>query len=401
MKPGLCLFTDSLEPSGVGEHMLLLAAELRHQYRIAFACPQNAPGQKLLDHAAALQMPIFALSPCEGKQNGEYRRLQQWLRAHRISIFHGHAGIGWEGHDGIRAARAAGVPVVVRTEHLPYLLTDRVQKQQHHALIPLIDRLICVSQAAGDSFRDAGIAAHKIAVVRNGIRPRRCQSAAEPVRAQLCDELGLPTEARLLLSVGRFTEQKGHCYLLEAMKTVLDEQPQAHCLWAGSGPLETSLRARIDELGLNDNVHLLGRRDDVPALLAAADMLVLPSLFEGLPLVALEAMAVGMPVIGTQVCGTAEAVVDGETGRLVAPRDAAALAGALCEALSDPALAASWGQAGQKYFEREFTATRMAKDTVEVYDAMLRRAQAVHAPPFVLKPNQTLNNSPLSHTKSY
>jgi glycosyltransferase involved in cell wall biosynthesis len=376
MKPGLCLFTDSLEPSGVGTHMMLLAEELRAEFRIVFACPNNPPGAALLGRTASLGLNTFALSDSPWPLDDDYHRLQNWLREQRIAVFHSHAGIGWEGHEGIHAARAAGVPVVVRTEHLPYLLTDPNQIRDHHDLMPHLDALISVSHAAAASFRAAGIAPELIVAVRNGIRPQRATGTREELRSRLQDELDLPDEANLLLSVGRFTEQKGHLYLLEAMPAVLKTHPQAHCLWAGCGPLEGVLRERGEQLGLDNNIHFLGRRDDVGDLLTVADALVLASLFEGLPLVALEAMASGVPVIGTQVCGTSEAVLDGQTGRLVPPRDANALSAALRELLGDSEMAARWGEAGRKYFEREFSAARMTRETAEVYHNFLRlRAQ--------------------------
>ena len=106
-------------------------------------------------------------------------------------------------------------------------------------------------------------------------------------------------------------------------------------------------------------------------LMAAADLVVLPSLFEGLPLVVLEAMAAGLPVVGTRVCGTTEAVCDGMTGRLVEAQDAAALADAVLEVLERPELAARWGDARRRRFEREFQPARMARETAAVYEELL------------------------------
>jgi glycosyltransferase involved in cell wall biosynthesis len=152
---------------------------------------------------------------------------------------------------------------------------------------------------------------------------------------------------------------------------VLGRVPQAHFVWAGTGPLESALRQQAAARGLGGHVHLLGHRTDVGALLAAAGVCVLPSLFEGLPLAVLEAMAAGVPVVGTRVCGTAEAVRDGCTGRLVAPRDPAALAGAILEVLECPALAACWGAAGRRRVRRHFSARRMARATARVYGELI------------------------------
>ncbi len=366
MTPHLCLFTDSLEPSGMGQHMLTLAAELRASYRISCVCPPTVAGRRFLEGAAALGCETLALMVRDGGPS--WRQLCDWLRTRETAIFHGHAGIGWEGHDGIYAARAAEVPVVVRTEHLPYLLTAHEQQASHRRLVEQLDQLICVSEAARDSFLAVGIPEQRVRAVRNGIRPPPQVDNGRAIRRGL----GFPAAARLVLTVGRFTAQKGHQTLVEALPAVLHVAPDTHLLWVGVGPLEDDLRARIRACGLSDRVHFLGQRGDVPALMAAADLFVLPSLFEGLPLVVLEAMAAGLPVVGTRVCGSAEAIVDGTTGRLVEAGDAVALAAAIAEVLGEPSLAARWGAAGKGRVAREFGASRMAAETAVIYREVLR-----------------------------
>ena len=163
----LCLFTDSLEPSGVGEQMLTLASELRGRYRISFVCPPSPTTPSFVERASRLGIETAALRV--GGEPAAEARFQAWLRAARVEILHGHAGISWEGHAGMHAARAAGVPVVLRTEHLPYLITDPEQRAEHAAMVPVVDRIICVSEAARRSFLEAGVPASKLRVVRNGV----------------------------------------------------------------------------------------------------------------------------------------------------------------------------------------------------------------------------------------
>lgn len=367
MNPSLCLFTDSLEPSGMGQHMLTLAAELRDDYDIACVCPPTSAGRRFLDRADALGFDTLALTVRDG--GSTRHQLRDWLRSRRIALFHGHAGIGWEGHDGIYAARAAGVPVVIRTEHLPYLLTAPDQRADHRRLLGQLDHLICVSAAAHASFLAVGVPEYQVCVVRNGIGP----PTASTDRRGLREECGLPAGAHMILTVGRFTAQKGHRILIEAMPAVVVERPDAHFVWVGLGPLEAELRASVRERGLTDRVHFIGERTDVPDLMAAADLFVLPSLFEGLPLVVLEAMAAGLPIVGTDVCGTAEAVVDGVTGRLVDAGDAGTLAAAIVDALAEPDLAARWGAAGRRRVACLFSASRMAREMGVIYAGALTR----------------------------
>src|SRR5262249_44896941 len=142
------------------------------------------------------------------------------------------------------------------------------------------------------------------------------------------------TDRPIVLTAARLAEQKGLCYLLKAAALL----PQAMFVLAGEGPERAVLEAQAAELGLNKRVLFLGHRHDVPDLLACCDLFVLPSLFEGLPLSILEAMAAKKPVIASAVGGNNEVIVHGETGLLVRPADPAALASAIQAILSDPDL---------------------------------------------------------------
>jgi len=397
----VCLFTDSLAPSGVGEHMLTLAAGMPETYALSFVCPPSPSGDRLLDRASSMGLPTLALEVRGDPHAG--RQLRHWLREQDVQLFHGHAGVSWEGHEGIRTARDAEVPWVVRTEHLAELMavfrTDQLpdliyspyhhpdhrfaddeliemvarDRAEHQQIVALVDRLICVSAGVRDSFVRSGVPAEVTRVVRNGITPRPQVADGSAAR----ERLGMSTQDRIVLTIGRFIDVKGHHYLLDAVPDVVRRQPDVRFVWVGGGPMEQELRERVASMGLDGCVCFAGQRGDVPDLLAAADLFLLPSLVEGLPLVVLEAMAAGLPVVGTRVPGTSEVVADGVTGRLVPPgelhpgSDAAALVAAILEGL-DPDVATAWGQAGRSLVYREFTGERMADETAAVYDELLR-----------------------------
>ena len=346
--PRVCLYTDSPHPSGVGQQMLTLGRGLDPAWQVSLAIRESERGERLLLDARADGLEVF----CQVEPR-PYEGLEQWLRTRQIDVLHVHAGIAWEGHEAVLAGRRAGVPAIIRTEHLPQVVTATDQRAAHRALVRQLDRVICVSHEAARSFLSAGIPEERVRVVRNGIEPL----SAHPER------LGLPDAARLVVSVGRLTEQKGFDLLLDAAA----ELRETYFHLVGEGPLASPLQASIESQGLHERVRLLGHREDVPSLLAGANVLAMPSRFEGLPIVALEAMSLGVPVIGTSVCGLTEAVVDGSTGRLVPPGDAAALACALDEVLASPELAAAWGEAGRRRQRREFGAGRMVAETVAVY----------------------------------
>lgn len=348
--------TDSLEPSGVGEHMLTLARALGPAFAIVIACPPSPGGRGLLDRAAQQGFGVKLLS-------GDPGGTVDWLRRGAFAALHIHAGIGWEGHELAAMGRAAGIAAVIRTEHLPDLITVSEQRRQHRRGIEQVDRVICVSESSAETYRRAGVAPDRLVVIRNGLEPRPATRARSDVR----DALGIGLDRPLIIMAARLAPQKGHATLIDAMPAVLARWPEACLVLAGSGPLEGAVRLQIEARGVTAAVRLLGLRTDVPDLLAAADLLVLPSLFEGLPLTVLEAMATGLPVVATRIGGTDEAVLDGETGALVPPGDPERLASAMASMLNDGAAARRQGRAGRARFLAHFTAARMAADTAQLY----------------------------------
>src|SRR5215207_2936033 len=145
MRRRVCLFTASPEPSGVGTHMLALAEGLRDHYDVTLGCIGHGQGDRLLTRAAALGVETLPLDGRGRRTDPEIERLRGWLRDSHVDVFHVHAGVGWEGHTSIYAAREAGVPVVVRTEHLPDMIRKPEERASHQRLINAVDGLICVS----------------------------------------------------------------------------------------------------------------------------------------------------------------------------------------------------------------------------------------------------------------
>jgi glycosyltransferase involved in cell wall biosynthesis len=368
MPTAVCLFTDSLDPSGLGEHMLTLAAELRSRYDVWLVCPASPSARRLLERGRAMRLDTLELEVRGDPAATD--ALTNWLVDHRVQVFHDHAGISWEGQHGVEAARRAGVPAVVRTEHLPYLLTDPLQQEAHRRTVQLVDRLICVSRSATDSFAAVGIAPERLRSVRNGIAPR----VPTGERSAVLATLGLSPEAQVALTVARLEPQKGHRDLLAAAPSVLARHPRLHLVWVGDGSQAHELRHEVRSRGLDARIHLTGQRTDVPDLMANADVLVQPSLFEGLPLVVLEAMWLGVPILATNVPGIAEAVEDRVTARLVPPRDPRALAATLLEVLDNPAAGAARAAAALSHARSEFSAERMANEVAAIYEEVLLRA---------------------------
>lgn len=292
-----------------------------------------------------------------------------------IDLVHVHAGIAWEGHELAVASKASGMSCVVRTEHCPYVLTDCLDIEHYDRGIGSVSRLISVSRGVARSFASAGVSPSIIRVVRNGISVRR---PSRP-RAATLAALGLEGHHKVVVTVARLTHQKGHRLLAQAVPEVAARLDDVRFVWVGTGPLEAELRDTLARLGVERHVDIRSNFDDVPGLIAAADVVAMPSRFEGLPLVALEAMAYGRPTVGTSVVGLDEAIVDGVTGRLVPVDDPSAFAGALIEALTEVERTARWSAAARQRQRLEFTARSMARATAAVYYELLDAASGVRS----------------------
>ncbi|HEY0605027.1 MAG TPA: glycosyltransferase [Herpetosiphonaceae bacterium] len=241
-----------------------------------------------------------------------------------------------------------------------------------------------------------GTVQHKISVICNGVDVKRYTQPVD--RSAIRRRLDLPADARLLIVVGTLKAQKGHRYLLEALPEVVAQCPDLHLLIVGDGELRADLAEQSRALGLDRHVHLLGNRGDVPALLAASDYFVLPSLWEGLPMALIEAMASGLPVIATEVSGTRQVMVPRETGLLVPPGDVDSLRAALLQLATNPDQARSMGAAARRRVIAAFSAQQQAAEHVALYRRERERTrhkrgvqampgqpiESVAAPPFRL-----------------
>lgn len=366
----ICLYTPSVDPSGMGAHMVDLVAEYVAHADVSLMCWPTVGGRRVLDRAAKLGARILALPPPRDRSFAEV--IGAFLVEHRPDVFHVHVGFGVEDFDGARVARRAGVPVIVQTQHLPFLLSNPRKRQAFlHAIEP-VDRIIAVSEALRRTYERLGVPAERFTTVPNGVRPRGSGLGRRAAR----DALGLAPEDLVVMTVGRLTRMKGQRYLIEAVPDLSSRFPGLAVVIVGNGPLAEQLAERTTALGVDRWVRFAGHRSDARGLLDAADVFVLPSRHEGMPLAAIEAMDAGLPVVGTRVVGTEEVVADGETGTLVPAEDAAALGAALEELLSDGDLRARYGEAGRRRYLEQFTSTQMAARTRGAYERELRARAA-------------------------
>lgn len=313
-------------------------------------------------------IPVRLLSTARRPDYWAALRAAAFFRRHRPAIVHTHntqplldAGAG---------TILARTPALVHTEHGRMFPDKRRYMMAERCLSRFAHRVVCVSRfTAGQLVRYERIPEDRIAIVYNGIGSG---DASGPDVAAGKVALGVPAEAPVLGVVARLNPEKGVRYALEAMPRVLRAVDDVHLLIVGYGPLEEELKALANGLEVADHVHFLGPRRDVAVLFRLFDIYVLPSVSEGLPLVILEAMAAGKPMVASRVGGVPEAVEDGRTGILVEPERPDRLADALIGLLSDRERRERFGAAARESFGTRFTAKVMAEQYEAIYDSALR-----------------------------
>jgi glycosyltransferase involved in cell wall biosynthesis len=207
-------------------------------------------------------------------------------------------------------------------------------------------------------------------VVYNSVDLKRFQGLAGRSKARHL--LGLPQDALIVICIASLEEQKGHRYLLEAMLNVRAALPETLLLLVGDGSLRQKLEQEVERKKLAPNVRFLGQRTDIPLLLAASDLFVLPSLWEGLPLVLTEAAAAGLPTVATYVDGIPEIIKDNVTGSLVSPENSERLAEAMLKLLRDPSSRREMGKRAREFAGQQFSIDRITRDIESLYCELLQ-----------------------------
>ena len=281
---------------------------------------------------------------------------------------------------GALAARRAGIRALVASKHNDErALLSKPVGWIHGWLSRRVVATIALSDHVARFVAEHGrVDPARIRRIYYGVDAERLQPTRDRTRVR--QELGLDEDTPVLVCVGRLAPQKDHSTLLAAVARLTGDRAASEAarrtqlLVVGGDPFGDGLERverRVRDLEVGGHVRLLGIRDDVPDLLGAADLFVLPSLWEGLGLVFLEAMAVGLPVVATRVSAVPEVVSDGETGWLVPPGDPEALADALAAGLADPDECRRRGAAGRRRLLEHFALPRMMAQVQAVYDEVL------------------------------
>lgn len=304
----------------------------------------------------------------ETKMSGDWdlalaSRLASIMREQRPDLVHLHSRRGADVWGGV-AARRADVPAVlsrrVDNPEAPWWARRKYR---------LYDRVITISGGIREVLLSEGVDAQRVTCVPSCVDIEKYRPGGD--RAWLCAQFDLTTDAPLVAMIAQFIPRKGHRYLLEAIPAVLKAAPGARFLLFGQGPLEAELRADAAQASWADHVIFGGFRDDLHRILPCVDVVAHPADMEGLGVSLLQAAACGVPVVASRAGGIPEAVRDGESGILIAPGNAGALAQALGVLLQDRMRARALGEAGRALVEREFSVAAMVAGNLRVYREVL------------------------------
>jgi glycosyltransferase involved in cell wall biosynthesis len=349
--------------TGLGGQEIRLIAEvswlLDHGWGALVACQ---PGSRLLTEAREAEIPALTVrmrSPFDFRAITNFRRL---MVDRKVSLVHTHSSIdSWVS---TLAAKSLGLPVV-RSRHVTIPIPRR-----RGLVYRLADRIITSGEAAGLAVIAAGISPAKIVSIPAGVDTRRFHATVSG--KELRDELGLTGPVVGLVAMLRGS--KGHCYFLEAASEILRIMPETRFLIVGDGIGYRDVEAQVREMQLDRAVVMTGFRRDIPEVMAALDVLVLPSVkSEATPQVIPQALAVGTPVVGAATGGIPEIVRDGITGCLIPPADSHALACAVLSLLTNPSRARAMAKAGQDLVNASYTFDETMVRTTRVYEELLKR----------------------------
>ena len=374
--------------AGVGRHLLdLCVAMLRAGLDVSVACPAVREGARsdilLVDKLRTAGVPVRlvpmrrTIAPLSDAR--ATRRLVELIREHNTDVVHAHSSkAGVLGRLAARAARRHGQrPVSVYTPNAfafsgarPWWARQLYRGIERWLGRHATDALICVScSELGQARRHAIAAPERMVLIENAIDVTRFAGPVDPAAAKIA--LGLDPGRPVVGFVGRLARQKGVTCMIKAALRVLEAGVAVQFLLVGEGELETALREMVRAYRVEDSVFLVGYRPEIPEVMAALDILMLPSLYEGLPYTLMEAMAAGRPVIASRVGGNRDLIDDGKNGLLVPPGDPTALAESVIRLLAEPWTRDRMGAQALAAAHSRPAPEEMARHVVDLYYKLL------------------------------
>jgi glycosyltransferase involved in cell wall biosynthesis len=375
----VCMVVNNLDVGGLEKMVLSLLRHLPPEAAetslVCLSGPGKLFGEVRLPPERCLVLdkrPVVTLAE-RLRMPATLMHIREFLRDREVEVVHTHnlAPLLYGG----LAARLLGPgrPAIVYSEHNQIYRAGKQARRRFSTYVRVADEVVAVSHDLRRTLVEGLRVRPPVRVLHNGIDPRAFTGVdASTVRR----ELGFTGGEFVVGTAVVLSEQKGIRYLLEAARIVRRADPSIHFAIAGDGPLRAELEGLASTMRLGDGVRFLGYRRDVPELVASLDLYVLPSLWEGLPLALLEALASGKPILATAVGGNPEVVEDGENGLLVPPRDPEAIAHAVLRMRSDAPLLERMRRNNVARFARQFSVATMADLHATLYREMAARRPA-------------------------
>jgi glycosyltransferase involved in cell wall biosynthesis len=367
----VCQVLHSLGVGGAEVLAARLARQLAGAFRFLFVCLDDLGtlGQEL----RAQGFPVWVLGRRPGVDWRCSWRLANLLRQQRVDVVHAHQYTPF--FYALTARLLYRRPSILFMEHGRSFPDYPRPKRMvvNRLLLERRDRVVGVGQAVRQALiRNEGLPAKKVAVIYNGIDLSAFANGFHDPQA-VRREMGVGDPDLVILQVARLDPLKDHATAIHTLEHVVRRCGDVRLVLVGEGPELGKVQQLIAERNLSANVRFLGLRKDVGRLLSAADLFLLTSVSEGIPLAVIEAMAAGLPVVATQVGGTGEVVLDGSTGLLAPSGDAAALAERILQIAENPALGKQMGQRGCERARDVFSESQMLARYVQLYQEMLTR----------------------------
>ena len=296
-------------------------------------------------------------------------QIVRWCRSNSIDLIHTHDFRS--DLYGLAAARRLRIPAV-STCH-GWIANDfkgRIYTTVDKFLLRFFERVIVVSDHMATHLRTKGLPARKVALIQNALIVENYRPRREDRRVQA--EWGIPAHHKVVGNIGRLSLEKGQDLFLRAAAAYLQENPNVSFVLIGIGPEEQRLRRLANDLGIADRVVFAGYRGDMHSVYDSLDLVVQSSTTEGMPNVILEALLMRVPVVATDVGGTAEVLIDGKMGRLIPAQDLRALVDGMREALTGSACIADWVEAGERHVRAYFSHATRLQRIMGVYDETLK-----------------------------
>lgn len=322
----------------------------------------SRPGARILERAKELGFETFTVDMRGAIDFPAVFSLRKVIKRFKADIVNTHSGRDTQ-LAGMAARTMRQRPCIVRTRHLALPITSRFT----YSVLP--DHVVTVSKYVENYLVEAGVPRAGITTIPTGVDFSRYDRSTVP--GNLREELSLPADTLLVGTVAILRAKKGHAEILDAAPEVLKCFPKAHFVFAGDGAQTANLQTRIAANGLEGRIHLLGLRRDVTNVLASLDIFLLPTHQEALGTAFIEAGAMGLPTVASQVDGVPEVIIDGQTGLLVPARDGKVLIEPICRLLGDPKLRQEMGARAREFVHQKFAREVMAEGMERLYQRLL------------------------------